>query len=74
MFKSFSNMYRIERSKSKSSTSRLQCWNNFVHMIADECKPSVLGVFLNHYTTNKQNIQQSTINNKEMGDPKDSDE
>lgn len=55
VFKSISHIKPVKRSKSKAGTSWLQSWNNLVHMVTDECKPSVLCVFLNHCIKNSNN-------------------
>lgn len=52
MFESLGDVYGIKGSKSKTSTSRLQCWNNLVNVIADKSKSCILCVFLYHCTTN----------------------
>jgi len=48
MFKTLTHMNSIKRGKSKSSTSRLQSWDDLIDMVSNERKPSTLSVFLNH--------------------------
>lgn len=57
-------MDAIKRSESESGTSRLQSWNNLVDMITDKSKPSMLRIFLDHYTDVNKTSQVNNENSK----------